>query len=75
MASTNSQEQLSWWELYLEQHNENDNQESLNETIERYSNDINELNFSIEQVPNNASEETVWLMMVYIMEVNITNIL
>ena len=59
MASTNSQEQLSWWELYLEQHNENDNQESLNETIERYSNDINELNFSIEQVPNNASEETV----------------
>ena len=59
MASTNSLEQLSWWELYLEQHNENDNQESLNETIERYSNDINELNFSIEQVPNNASEETV----------------
>ena len=59
MASTNSQEQLSWWELYLEQHNENDNQESLNETIERYSNDINELNFSIKQVPNNASEETV----------------
>ena len=59
MASTNSQEQLSWWELYLEQHNENDDQESLNETIERYSNDINELNFSIEQVPNNASEETV----------------
>ena len=59
MASTNSLEQLSWWELYLEQHNENDNQESLNETIERYSNDINEFNFSIEQVPNNASEETV----------------
>ena len=59
MASTNSLEQLSWWELYLEQHNDNDNQESLNETIERYSNDINELNFSIEQVPNNASEETV----------------
>ena len=59
MASTNTLEQLSWWELYLEQHNENDNQESLNETIERYSNDINELNFSIEQVPNNASEETV----------------
>ena len=59
MASTNSLEQLSWWELYLEQHNENDNQESLNETIERYSNDINELNFSIEQVPSNASEETV----------------
>ena len=59
MASTNSLEQLSWWELYFEQHNEDDNQESLNETIERYSNDINELNFSIEQVPNNASEETV----------------
>ena len=59
MASTNSLEQLSEWELYLEQQNENDNQESLNETIERYSNDINELNFSIEQVPNNASEETV----------------
>ena len=59
MASTNSLEQLSWWELYLEEHNENDNQESLNETIERYSNDINELNFSIEQVPSNASEETV----------------
>ena len=59
MASTNSLEQLSQWELYLEQQNENDNQESLNETIERYSNDINELNFSIEQVPNNASEETV----------------
>ena len=59
MVSTNSLEQLSQWELYLEQQNENDNQESLNETIERYSNDINELNFSIEQVPNNASEETV----------------
>ena len=47
MASTNSQEQLSWWELYLEQHNENDNQESLNETIERYSNDINNLIFRL----------------------------
>ena len=59
MASINSLEQLSQWGLYLEQNNDNDNQESLNETSVRYSTDINELNFSIEQVPNNASEETV----------------
>ena len=59
MASINSLEQLSQWGLYLEQNNDNDDQESLNETSERYSTDINELNFSIEQVPNNASEEIV----------------
>ena len=59
MASMNSLEQLSQWGLYLEQNNDNDNQESLNETSERYSADINELNFSIEQVPNNANEEIV----------------
>ena len=55
----NSLEQLSQWGLYLEQNNDHDNQESLNETSERYSADINELNFSIEQVPNDASEEIV----------------
>ena len=59
MASINSLEQLSQWGLYLEQNNDNDDQERLNETSERYSTDINELNFSIEQVPNNASEEIV----------------
>ena len=59
MASMNSLEQLSQWGLYLEQNNDKDNQESLNETSERYSADINELNFSIERVPNNASEEIV----------------
>ena len=59
MASINSLEQLSQWGLYLEQNNDNDDQESLNETSKRYSTDINELNFSIEQVPNNASEEIV----------------
>ena len=59
MANINSLEQLSKWGLYLEQHNDNVNQESLNRTSERYSTDINELNFSIEQVPNNASEEIV----------------
>ena len=59
MASINSLEQLSQWGLYLEQNNDNDDQESLNETSERYSTDVNELNFSIEQVPNNASEEIV----------------
>ena len=59
MASINSLEQLSQWGLYLEQNNDNDDQESLNETSERYSTNINELNFSIEQVPNNASEEIV----------------
>ena len=55
----NSLEQLSQWGLYLEQNNDHDNQESLNETSERYSADINKLKFSIEQVPNNASEEIV----------------
>ena len=59
MASINSLEKLSQWELYLEQSNDNDNQESLNETSERYSADINELDISIEQVPNNPSEEIV----------------
>ena len=59
MASMNSLEQLSQWGLYLEQNDDKDNQESLNETSERYSADINELNFSIEQVPNDASEEIV----------------
>ena len=59
MASMNSLEQLSQWGLYLEQNNDKDNQESLNETSERYSADINKLKFSIEQVPNNASEEIV----------------
>ena len=59
MASINSLEQLSQWGLCLEQNNDNDDQESLNQTRERCSTDINELNFSIERVPNNASEETV----------------
>ena len=74
MASINSLEQLSQWGLYLEQNNDNDDQESLNETSERYSTNINELNFSIEQVPNNASEETV-IDDVYVLKVNITSIL
>ena len=56
MASINSLEQLSQWGLCLEQSNDKDDQESLNQTRERYSTDINELNFSIERVPNNASE-------------------
>ena len=37
MANINSLEQLSKWGLYLEQHNDNVNQESLNGTSERYS--------------------------------------
>ena len=48
MASINSLEQLNKWGLYLEQNNDNDNQESLNETSERYSIDINKFNFSTE---------------------------
>ena len=48
MAGINSSEQLSKWGLYLEQNNDNDNQESLNETSERYSIDINKFNFSTE---------------------------
>ena len=47
MAGINSSEQLSKWGLYLEQNNDNDNQESLNKTSERYSTDINELIFQL----------------------------
>ena len=47
MASINSLEQLNKWGLYLEQNNDNNNQESLNKTSERYSTDINELIFQL----------------------------
>ena len=47
MASKNSLEQLNKWGLYLEQNNDNNNQESLNKTSERYSTDINELIFQL----------------------------
>ena len=74
MDSINSLEKLSRWGLYLERNSDDNNQESLNETNERYSTDnqvslnetnerysrdINELNFSVEEASNNVSEEIV----------------